>query len=69
MAHTSLFVSKRRDEDTSPPDLEYSFFLSVLLGQMPRPNWLTQIIWVRLLDILVSNARMPLGIPSSFIHH
>ena len=69
MAHTSLFVSKRRDEDPSLPDLEYSFFLSVLLGQMPRPNWLTQIIWVRLLDILVSNARMPLGIPSSFIHH
>lgn len=41
MAHTSLFVSKRRDEDTSPLDLEYSFFLSVLLGQMPCPNWLT----------------------------
>lgn len=39
--HTSLFVSKRRDEDTSPSDLKYSFFPSVLLG----PNAMSQLAY------------------------
>lgn len=68
VAHASLFVSKGGDEDTSPTDVKYSFFPSVLLGPNAMSHWFIGIFWVRLADILVIASRMPLGISSSFTY-